>query len=203
MSLIEEANAAVSHAMVHMKTLTVVLKNLQKENVKLVKNAEKNKRKKKGGGGDHRMPAGFCKPNVLSEELCAFLGVERGSQYTRNEISKRVFDYVREHGLQKPTDRKMVVLNDEMKKLFYITTDADADEDMMEIPLFHMQKYINHHLIPQTTTATTATTGESVNTSAAAGTAAIDMQTYDGEDEGEERGEEGEEKGGGEKGGGN
>lgn len=57
----------------------------------------------------------FNMPMVLSEPLAGFLGEE---QLSRPETVKRIWQYVKERGLQDPDDRRYILCDDSMKPIF-------------------------------------------------------------------------------------
>ncbi|KAF8538512.1 hypothetical protein BDD12DRAFT_149162 [Trichophaea hybrida] len=57
----------------------------------------------------------FMKPLILSEPLAAFIGE---SQMARPEVVKRIWAYVKLHGLQDPQDRRYILCDDNMKPVF-------------------------------------------------------------------------------------
>ena len=87
--------------------------------------------KKKGRGG-----GGLAAKKEISKELQNFLG--RGDHMARTEIVKALWDYIREHSLQNPENKKEIILDDAMKQVF------GCDKFTM----FSMNKYIGAHIHP-------------------------------------------------------
>jgi upstream activation factor subunit UAF30 len=87
--------------------------------------------KKKGGGG-----GGLSAPKEISDELAAFLG--KGKTMSRTEIVKMMWDYIREHDLQDPENRREILLDSAMKKVF----------GCKQFSMFTMNKYIGAHVDP-------------------------------------------------------
>jgi upstream activation factor subunit UAF30 len=82
--------------------------------------------KKKGGG--------FNKEQAWSEEMTAFLGV---GYMSRPQVTKRVWDYIKEKNLQNPVDRRVILCDPMLKSLF---------GGVEKINMFKMPKAINKHV---------------------------------------------------------
>lgn len=74
---------------------------------------KKKKQKSSGGGGGG---GGLTAVKNISPELAAFFG--RGNQMSRTEIVKLLWEYIREHDLQNPENKREILLDEEMKKVF-------------------------------------------------------------------------------------
>jgi upstream activation factor subunit UAF30 len=85
--------------------------------------------KKKGGGG-------LTAPKEISDDLAAFLG--KGKTMSRTEIVKMLWAYVREHDLQDPENKREIILDSAMKKVF----------GCKQFSMFTMNKYISAHVHP-------------------------------------------------------
>ena len=86
--------------------------------------------KKKGGGG------GLAAKKEISPQLQQFL--QKGDRMARTEIVKSLWEYIRQHNLQNPANKKEIILDAEMKKVF------GCDKFTM----FSMNKYIGAHIHP-------------------------------------------------------
>lgn len=69
-------------------------------------------KKKKGGGG-----GGLTAQKEISPEMARFLG-KQDRLAARTEIVKAIWAYVRENNLQNPTDKREIILDDTLKRLF-------------------------------------------------------------------------------------
>ena len=74
----------------------------------------KKKAKRSGGGGG----GGLAAKKEISPELAKFLNVGEGTMMARTEIVKMLWDYIREHDLQNPSDKREVVLDEAMQAVF-------------------------------------------------------------------------------------
>lgn len=98
------------------------------------------KKNKQSGGVDKpkRAPSGFAKPSQISEELCQFLGRPLGTQMARTEVTKHVTQYIKDHELQNPENKRHILPDPKLMKLLNATTEE-------EVTYFNLQKYMKHH----------------------------------------------------------
>ncbi|KAL7442901.1 hypothetical protein ACHAXH_009015 [Discostella pseudostelligera] len=88
------------------------------------------KPKKRGGGG------GLSAVKEISDKLADFLG--SGKYMARTAIVKALWNYIKENGLQNPTDKREILLDDKMKTVFGVDC----------FTMFSMNKYIGEHVEP-------------------------------------------------------
>lgn len=88
-----------------------------------------------------RKPSGFARPSLLSNDLCEFLEIPNDSTLPRTEVTKRVLNYVKENNLQNPENRKLIMIDEKLKKLLK-TNPTD------EVSYFSIQKYLKYHYKP-------------------------------------------------------
>lgn len=86
-----------------------------------------------------RKPSGFQLPVLISDELCDFLTIERGSMLPRTEVTKYLIKYISENNLINP-EKKTHIIPDE--KLLNV---LGNDVDLPNLTRFTMQKYMNCH----------------------------------------------------------
>ena len=73
-------------------------------------------------------------PVKPSPELSEILG---GSQpISRPEVMKKVWEYIKKHGLQNPENKREIIADDKLKKVF----------EKPRLDMFEMTKAINKHL---------------------------------------------------------
>ena len=119
------------------------VKKLQRQMKKLLK-----QQKKEADPTIEKKVSGFAKPTHVSSELASFLGLEKDELIARTEVTKRINKYVKEHGLQDEANKRIILLNDELKKLV-------SPPDDVQLTFFNLQRYLKHHY---TTTKETAET---------------------------------------------
>jgi len=94
---------------------------------------KKSKKKRKSSGG----VGGLNAQKEISKELAKFLG-NRTGQMSRPQIVKQLWDYIKEHDLQNPNDRREILLDSKMRKLFNVD----------KFTMFSMNKYVGAHIHP-------------------------------------------------------
>ena len=65
--------------------------------------------------------SGFSKPQLISEELCKFLGKSKGSMISRIEVTKHITNYIKKYNLQDPDERKIFKPDKKLKELFKVS----------------------------------------------------------------------------------
>ena len=121
----------------------VAVRSLQKDVARELK--KHDNRAKKEASRKKRAPSGFAKPTVISEALCTFLGKPVGSEMARTEVTKHLTQYIKQHNLQDPKNKRTILPDKKLQKLLN-TTNSD------EVTYFNLQKYMKVHF-PKTTSA--------------------------------------------------
>lgn len=89
-----------------------------------------------------RAPSGFAKPCKVSNELCAFMHKEAGSEIARTEATRALVSYIKEHKLENASNSKKIVPDATLKQLLGI-----GDGDEVELNYFNIQQHMNKHFI--------------------------------------------------------
>ena len=110
---------------------------LEKAVAKEMKAAAKASSKKRRSNVN-RKPSGFVKPAVISDELAAFLGKDRGSEMARTEVSKEINAYIQTHSLQNKQNGRIIHPDAKLTKLLKVEKDD-------ELTYFNLQRYMKHH----------------------------------------------------------
>ncbi len=82
----------------------------------------------KGGG------KGLAAEVTPSEDLSAIVG---SKPIPRSEVTKKVWDYIKAHGLQDQTNKRMINADDNLKKVF---------GGKKQVSMFEMTALVNKHL---------------------------------------------------------
>ena len=93
------------------------------------KPAKKTASKTSGEG----KPNALQQPLQVSEDLAAVVGAQRLS---RGEVVSKVWEYIRSHDLQNPENRREILADDKLRKVF--------GKD--KVTMFEMNKHLAHHL---------------------------------------------------------
>ena len=88
---------------------------------------------KQAGKGGGAKPNALQQPLQPSPELGVIVGEER---IARAEVVSKVWDYIRKHELQNPQDKREILADDNLKKVF--------GKD--KVTMFEMNKYLSQHL---------------------------------------------------------
>ena len=78
-------------------------------------NAPANASRSGTKGSKGRSGGGFAAPVQCSNELSEFMGA---AVVPRTEVTKRIWAYIKEHNLQDPADRRQIVCDEKLEKLF-------------------------------------------------------------------------------------
>ena len=94
----------------------------------------KEKQKKAAPKGDGGKANVLQKPLQPSEELAAVVGGP--APLPRSEAVSKVWDYIKAHNLQNPEDRREILADDKLRKVF--------GKD--KVTMFEMNKHLAQHL---------------------------------------------------------
>lgn len=85
-----------------------------------------------------RVPSGFVKPSLISDQLALFLGKPVGTKMARTDVNRELNTYIRIHHLQCPYNGRIINPDEKLKNLLNINDDV-------ELTYFNIQKYMKHH----------------------------------------------------------
>ena len=122
-----------------LKETQACLKTAAREYDKLKKIVDKIQKKRENA---RKSPSGFAKPNKISNELCDFIGVPHGTEKSRTDITRYINSYVKEHNLNKPSNRRVILPDDKLKAILNV-------KDGEEVTFFILQRLISHHFPPK------------------------------------------------------
>jgi upstream activation factor subunit UAF30 len=91
------------------------------------------KKKRTGGGGGG---GGLQAVKEISDELAAFLNSEK--HMARTAVVKGLWDYIKQHDLQNPQDKREILLDARMQSLFGVD----------RFDMFQLNKYVSTHIHP-------------------------------------------------------
>jgi upstream activation factor subunit UAF30 len=87
-----------------------------------------------GAKGKGTANSAFMKPMQPDEALASVVGHH---PIPRTEVTKKIWDYIRKHGLQDPNDKRMIKADDKLKVVF---------GGKASVSMFEMTSLINKHL---------------------------------------------------------
>lgn len=100
---LEETRQHLKDEIVQWRTMK---KNYMKEKRDLRKN--KHRRGEKLAGGSTKKPSGFAQSSQISETLCDFLNIPRGTEIARTDVTKKIIAYIKEHSLEVPENKRII-----------------------------------------------------------------------------------------------
>ena len=118
------------------------VRNLQRSVEKEVRHS--NRRSKKQLNKPKREPSGFAKPTEISHDLCDFLSKPYGTEMARTEVTKYLTQYIKQHNLQEPADKRKIKPDPKLSKLLGCKNDD-------EVTYFNLQKWMKPHFAAATT----------------------------------------------------
>lgn len=127
--------AKMTAALALFKEIQTSLKALQKSYDRMKKVVDKQEKKKANA---RSTPSGFAKPTKISDELCGFLGVPKGTQMSRTEVTRSINAYVKERNLYDASNKRIILPDDKMKKILTL-----APGEVLSF--FTLQRSIKHH----------------------------------------------------------
>jgi hypothetical protein len=118
------------------------MKKLEKQIPRELKRAQKGRRRgaAKLAEGEVAAPKKetvFTKPTAISDALCTFLGVPKGTLLSRSEVTTRVCKYAKDHSLMV---KQVIKADAPMRKLLALT---EADE----LKILNLQRYLKPHYL--------------------------------------------------------
>jgi chromatin remodeling complex protein RSC6 len=119
-------------------TLSNGLKTVEKQASRVVKKADKKRRRKTEASADGKVKdCIFTKPVKISDELSSFLGLTKGTEISRSAVTKAIIDYARSRNLM---DKQAIKADASLRKLLSVT---EADN----LTILNLQKFVNRHYI--------------------------------------------------------
>ena len=114
------------------KQIKTLEKNVNKKVGKLEKRANKKKVNKK------KKKSGFASPQIISEELRTFMGLEPDKMVPRTEVTQYINNYIKTNDLQDSTKKQQINPDDTLSALLKINKGET-------LTYFNIQKYMNQH----------------------------------------------------------
>lgn len=117
------------------------MKKLEKRIPRELKKAQKGRRRRaapvEGEEAKPKKETVFTKPTAISDALCTFLGLNKGSLVSRSEVTTRVCRYAKEHNLMV---KQVIKADAPLRKLLSLT-----EKD--ELKILNLQRYLKPHYI--------------------------------------------------------
>jgi len=102
------------------RSLKNLKKDLDKSHLRELKNVKK-KKKSDNNVKSNKEPSGFNKPALVPDEFCKQpWGCDEGQLIPRTQLTKMVYDYIKDNDLQDPADKRIIHPDDNVKSLFHL-----------------------------------------------------------------------------------
>ena len=85
--------------------------------------------------------SGFMKPVSVSDELRSFIDIDNSDPITRVLITQKLCQYIKENNLQKPEDKREIIPDEKMKRLFDIQPNESE-----KLTYYSMQRRVQKHI---------------------------------------------------------
>jgi len=142
--------ARLNQVGVLLSALKTEFRSLEKGWSKELKTAQKQSSRRKRKAGT-RAPSGFVKPTKISDELAAFIGMEKGSEMARTDVTRVINKYIRTNNLQDKDNGRKINPDAKLATLLKLKkTD--------ELTYFNIQKYMSIHFAKASATTAPVTT---------------------------------------------
>lgn len=117
------------------------LRSLNK-NLKLLRNrtARVMKQKHKTGRTNNKN-SGFLKPVAISKEMAKFTGWDASELRSRVDVTKYICNYISEHNLQNPDDRRQINPDTKLQKLLGFNPKKSKEP----LRYYSLQTHLKHH----------------------------------------------------------
>lgn len=120
-----------------LKEVQVELKVVKKENDRMKKIVERTEAKRAKARSN---PNGFAKPSKITDELCDFLAVPRGTMLSRTDVTRKVNAYIKDNKLNKPENKRIINPDTKLRKILGIKPDE-------ELSYFSLQRYLSRSFV--------------------------------------------------------
>jgi len=86
----------------------------------------------------------FLVQRPLTEELCSFMGVSKGTKRSQTEVTKFISEYVKSHNCFDPNFKRRIIPNAALMKLLRV-------DDKTEVTYLNLQKFLKVHFVKPAT----------------------------------------------------
>lgn len=123
----EELDNTIKLLVDSLRTVKTLKKDLDKVHLRELKNVRK-KKKNDNANKTNKEPSGFNKPAPVPEEFTEQpWGCEVGQMIPRTQLTKMVYDYIKDNDLQDPKDKRIIHPDKNVKSLFHLEAGQDLE----------------------------------------------------------------------------
>ena len=142
---IAEVNSSLNEMKVAQDKYRESVKKMNHVYEMMVKKEQKQANKPK----KERKACGFAVAVPVSDVMCEFMEVEKGSLVARTDITKRLNAYIKANGLENPENRQQILPDERLWKILGVASNEEQRAGVV-ITHFNIQKYINGHFLKKT-----------------------------------------------------
>jgi chromatin remodeling complex protein RSC6 len=88
-----------------------------------------------------RKKSGFALPVTISDELCEFMGIEKGSKVSRPQATQFLTNYIQNNNITNPEKKNIIIPDEKLTKLL-----GDDIKDF-ELTYFNIQTFMSKHFL--------------------------------------------------------
>lgn len=136
-SALDNLETKITALVALLKEVQGELKVVKKENERMKKIVERTEAKRAKARSN---PNGFAKPSKITDELCDFLGVARGTMLSRTDVTRKVNAYIKDNKLNKPENKRIINPDTKLRKILGIKPDE-------ELSYFSLQRYLSRSFV--------------------------------------------------------
>jgi len=122
------------------KSVTASLKALEKKINATVKAASQGKKKQKGAKRANAS-GGLSGLAKLSDQLCEFLGVPKGTEMSRTQATSHIYEYIKTNDLRRPDNKRIIQPDAKLHKILCL----DERKEGENIEYFNIARFIKHN----------------------------------------------------------
>lgn len=120
-----------------LRSLNKKLKTLKNHSSRVIKQRNTGVRK------TSNVNSGFLKPVQISTEMAKFTGWNVNEPKSRVDVTKYICNYIKEHELQNPKDKRQILADSKLSKLL----NYDPKKESEPLTYYRIQSYIKPHFI--------------------------------------------------------
>lgn len=110
------------------------VKSLQSSSARVLRRKQPTKRVNNNSG--------FLKPVQISAEIAKFTNLDPASLHSRVDVTKRVCDYIKDHNLQNPEDKRQIMADASLSKI--LGYDSKKDQPLT---YYRIQSLLKDHFV--------------------------------------------------------
>ena len=131
-----------------LRSVNKKLKTLKNQSQRVIKKRNPSVRKSTNNNN-----SGFLKPVQISQEMAKFTGWDPKDLKSRVDVTKHICQYIKDHNLQDPSDRRNILVDPKLDKLLKYRPEDHIDEKTGKkkpLTYYRIQTCIKPHFIKAT-----------------------------------------------------